>query len=609
MSHRAPSVFGLACVLLLVLASLCRPAAVKPLQAEPSTLDGLLQVALTRAYSLLAVDPPDYPIYTDSRGTWVTAGAWYWSSGFFPGELWLVRGLSADSAWTSRAQAWTVGVEAEAHDTSTHDVGYKVGPAYMNGWRFTGSANYRSVLQTAAGSVASRWNSAVGCIRSFNTQDMTRFAVEIDNVPTLEILFWAARNGGTAAWRDMAASHALRTADEFIRPDGGSYHVVYFNPQDGTVLSKGTLQGYRDWSTWARGQAWGVYGFPMCYRETGDARLLAAARTMADYYIGRLPADRVPPWDFDVPDPAAAPKDSSATAIVAAGLLDLSRLVDSAVDRQHYRDTACAMLVSLCSPAYLSAGAASQGILLHGTYNNVTNTGVDASQIWGDYYFLQAIERYLYLSNPAGTCRVASAAWQNAPLPVRRGQFQAFFAATPNGTAIDGVVALSTGMAGAYPQCAAGIRFNSSGQIDARDGDSYRADTTLRYTAGATYQVRLSIDVSAHRYDLYITPPGSPEVHLASSYAFRTEQSGTTYLDNWALIDSIGALQVCGFRVDGSSGDINGDGYVDVFDLLILAASWGKTTGDPAFDSRCDLNSDGRVSVIDLLILADNWSK
>lgn len=523
-----------------------------PASTSATTLDSVLPATLTKAYRQLSLNLPNYPIYTDSRGNWVCSNAAYWSSGFWPGELWLAYDLSDSTSWITKAQTWTSGVRSQQFDTTTHDIGYKIFPAFMNGYRLIADASYRSTILTAAGSMATRYSSVVGCIKSFEASSphTGQFPVEIDNMPTLEMLLWAARNGGQSAWRDMAISHALRTRSEFVHPDNnGTYHVVWFDPRTGQAVYRGTLQGYSNTSTWSRGQVWGIYGFTMCYRETGDSRFLATAQQLADYYLSRLPADMVPPWDFDTGQ-ANPPKDSSAAAIVASGLLEMTRYVEDSTTRQRYWDAAVAMLTSLCSPTYLSDGKTCQGILLHGTYNKVTNTGVDAAQIWGDYYFLQAIARYQYLRQTTAAVRTSSATWQNAPLPQQRGQFQVEFDVTPGAAGIDAVTGLSADMAGAYPLLAAMVRFNTSGTIDVRNGGIYQADTSLTYAAGKTYHFRLAVDLPSHVYSVYVTPAGSSEVRLANSYAFRTEQNGVTYLDNWATVSETGWQQVSNFHID-----------------------------------------------------------
>jgi hypothetical protein len=231
---------------------------------------------------------------------------------------------TGDTHWREWAEAWTAGLADEKNDTSTHDVGFKIFSSFGHGYRLTGNAAYREVILQAARTLATRFNPTVGCIRSW---DRNRFPVIIDNMMNLELLFWASKNGGDSAWYDMAVSHALQTMKNHVREDGSTYHLVDYDPDTGAIINKFTVQGYDKESTWARGQAWGMYGFTMAYRETGDVRFLNTAQLIADYFIDNLPEDRVPYWDFEAPNIPHEEKDSSAAAIAASGLLELSTLV------------------------------------------------------------------------------------------------------------------------------------------------------------------------------------------------------------------------------------------------------------------------------------------
>jgi unsaturated chondroitin disaccharide hydrolase len=335
-------------------------------------------------------NPSRFPRSTLADGSWRLEDSGSWTSGFFPGCLWLVHDWNESANSRQWAEDWTAGMAGERNDTSTHDVGFKIFCSFGNGYRLTGDPSYPGILRQGAASLATRFNATVGCTRSWDNRN---FPVIIDNMMNLEILFWAARNGGDPAWYDMAVSHALRTRQDHVRADGSTYHLVDYDPQTGAVLSRGTVQGYSDNSTWARGQAWAVYGFTMTYRETRDTRFRDTARRTADYFIDHLPVDHVPYWDFQAPHIPNEPKDSSAAAIAAAGLLELCTLADDAAARARYRQVGCDIVAALCSPPYLAEGSTSHGILLHGTGNKPKNTEVDVSLIYGDYYFLQALLR------------------------------------------------------------------------------------------------------------------------------------------------------------------------------------------------------------------------
>lgn len=331
-----------------------------------------------------------YPITTSSTGGWKTGSASGWTSGFFPGALWMKYRETKSSTWRSRAQSRQAGIASQKTRTSTHDLGFMIFNSFGNGYKLTGTDSYRQVVLTASGSLAKRYSPVVGMTRSWDHS--TDFRVIVDNMMNLEMLFWGAKNGGNPAWRDMAASHALRTSQDFVRPDGGTYHVVNYDPTTGAVRSKATHQGYSAESTWSRGQAWAIYGFTMAYRETGDARFLDTARRVSDYYLARLPADSVPYWDFQAPGIPDEPRDSSAASVAASGLLELSQLETDASRAATYRSGAGSMLSSLTSSSYLAQGTTNRAILLHGTRHKPAgdfNTGT----IWGDYYMLEALLR------------------------------------------------------------------------------------------------------------------------------------------------------------------------------------------------------------------------
>jgi unsaturated chondroitin disaccharide hydrolase len=299
--------------------------------------------------------------------------------------------LTGDPIWMTRATDWQTGLEGRKNDTSTHDVGFVIFSSFGNGYRLTGIDAYRQVVLTAAGSLATRYNAKVGCIKSWNGGS-SDFKVIVDNMMNLEILFWASKHGGSAAWYDMAVSHALRTMTDHVRADGSTYQVVNYDPKTGAVKAKSTNQGASTESTWSRGQAWAIHGFTMAFRETGDQRFLDTARRTADYFIGHLPADLVPYWDFEAPGIPNEPRDSSAAAIAAAGLLELGWLETDPSRSATDISAARGILASLSSPAYLSEGTGNQAILLHGTQNKPDGK-YDRGLIYGDYYLLQALLR------------------------------------------------------------------------------------------------------------------------------------------------------------------------------------------------------------------------
>jgi hypothetical protein len=257
--------------------------------------------------------------------------------------------------------------------------------------------------------MASLYVSSAGVINSVPTYNPSKINVIIDNMPALEILFYAAQNGGNPAWYSMAVSHALKTMQNNVRADGSTYQGVEYN-QDGSVYIRFAWDGATVNSTWSRGQAWGLYGFTMTYRYTQDPTFLATAQKLADYFIGNLPPDYVPVWDFS--KPWTDPRDSSAAAIAAASLLELSTYMTDPSLQSKYYNAALNIQTSLSNPAlYLanpSPSTPTDGILLHGTYSKPFNAGVNTSLIWGDYYFIQGC--YRAMTPPAQVANVSATA-------------------------------------------------------------------------------------------------------------------------------------------------------------------------------------------------------
>jgi unsaturated chondroitin disaccharide hydrolase len=359
-------------------------------QGPPASAEEALRFAGFQIERTAAQLPPErYPLNTNATGAWEHRSSGNWGSGFFPGSMWLLYQHTFDPAWKARAEHWQAPIERHKLNTSTHDVGFMIYSSYGNAYRLTGENAYRDVVLTAAKSLASRYSPTVGSIRSWNTQ--TGFRVIVDNMVNLELLFWAARHGGDPAWRDMALSHALRTRENHVRPDGSTVQIVDYDEVTGAVIGKTTKQGLNGDSTWSRGQGWAIHGFTTAYRETGDPRLLDTARRTADWFIAHVPADGVPAWDFAATAPDE-PRDSSAAAVAASGLLELGRRDPNRGRAQRYLHAGRAILASLTSSAYLARGTASSAVLLHGTYTK-PGGNFDTGLTWGDYYLLEALLR------------------------------------------------------------------------------------------------------------------------------------------------------------------------------------------------------------------------
>jgi unsaturated chondroitin disaccharide hydrolase len=319
-----------------------------------------------------------------------------WTSGFFPGSIWYLFEATGDPKWREAAAYYTARLESAKNNTSTHDVGFILYTSYGNGLRLTGNPQYREVLRKGAESLSTRFNPTVGCIQSWPTgRGGWSCPVIIDNMMNLELLAWAARDTKIEKFRAIAMAHADTTWKNHFRPDGSSFHVVDYDPATGAVKSRQTHQGAADDSAWARGQAWGLYGYTMMYRETSKPEYLAHAQKIAAFIMNhpQMPADKVPYWDFNAPGIPNAPRDSSAAAVMSSALFELSRFV-SADDAAHYRAFATDQLRSLASSGYLAkVGENDNFILLHATGNLPAKSEIDAPINYADYYFLEALLR------------------------------------------------------------------------------------------------------------------------------------------------------------------------------------------------------------------------
>ena len=332
---------------------------------------------------------------TFEHGQRVTVASRDWTSGFFPGSMWCLFEATGDAKWRASAEKFTALLAPEQHNTKTHDVGFILYCSYGNGLRLTGNAAYKPVLLNGAQSLSTRFNPTVGCLQSWDARNGWDFPVIIDNMMNLELLLWAAREGPAERYRDLAIRHADTTLKNHFRADGSSFHVVAYDPKDGHVETRVTHQGAADDSAWARGQAWGLYGYTVMYRETKDPRYLAHAQKIAAFIMHhpRLPADKVPYWDFDAPGIPDVPRDASAAAIMSSALLELRHYV-AAPAAAEYTAFAEAQLRSLASPAYLAAPGTNGGFLLkHSTGHKPNNSEVDVPINYADYYFLEALLR------------------------------------------------------------------------------------------------------------------------------------------------------------------------------------------------------------------------
>ena len=319
-----------------------------------------------------------------------------WTGGFWPGLEWYLYEYTRDEQWKERAvRAQSILAPLIDSAAIDHDLGFVMYCSYGNGFRLTSNADYKRILLRAADTLATLYNPKVGTILSWprpapGVEWPLRHNTIMDNMMNLELLFWASKNDGGKRLYDLAVSHAETTMKNHFRPDYTSYHVVLYDTATGKKVKGMTHQGYSDSSMWARGQSWAIYGYTMVYRETQDPKFLDFAQKVTDVYLERLPGDLIPYWDFNDPAIPHALKDASAACIVSSALLELSTLVKDKVKSKLDRGKAEGMLKELSSPRFQS-GAANDAFLLHSTGHKPAGGEIDASIIYADYYYIEAL--------------------------------------------------------------------------------------------------------------------------------------------------------------------------------------------------------------------------
>jgi hypothetical protein len=327
-----------------------------------------------------------------------TSGPDWWCSGFYPGTLLYLYDQSKDPALLQEAERIMTALEKEKNNTSTHDLGFMMYCSFGNALKIAPKPAYKDILLQSAKSLSTRFNPVVGCIKSWDSKP-SDFLVIIDNMMNLELLFWATKVSGDSSFYKIAVTHANTTMKNHFRPDYSSYHVLNYNPTTGAVQEKKTAQGYSNESAWARGQAWGLYGYTVAYRETKDHKYLDQANHIAGFLLHHpnLPADKIPYWDFNAPNIPNALRDASAAAIMASALLELSQYAEGK-QKQEYFTTAETILRKLSSEKYKAKPGTNGGFILQHSVGHLPNKSeVDVPLTYGDYYFVEAMRRYVQM--------------------------------------------------------------------------------------------------------------------------------------------------------------------------------------------------------------------
>jgi unsaturated chondroitin disaccharide hydrolase len=353
-----------------------------------------LDFAAEQCRRLVATHPGYVPMYTVG-GKWDREGErWtHWCEGFYPGIFWLLHRHTGLAEWRALAEQYSRPLEPRRFDKTVHDLGFLFFSTYLRWYHLTGEDRLREILIDGGRTLALRRQKG-GYLASFVGPQ----SLFIDIMMNVGIIFWAAdavrahHTTGEKKLRKIALEHCRTTQKYLVRPDGGTAHEGIFDLETGEFRRQSTHQGLGADSTWTRGLAWAVYGFTAAHRLSSEAEFLDTARRCADCYLRRAPLGLVPPWDFAVPPDGPQLWDSSAGAITASGLWDLSEQVGDPAESARYRAAALTILDTLCSDEFLARGRPEwEGILLHGVYHYHKGLGVDESVAWGDHFFVEAL--------------------------------------------------------------------------------------------------------------------------------------------------------------------------------------------------------------------------
>jgi unsaturated chondroitin disaccharide hydrolase len=347
--------------------------------------------------SLVERHPDFYPMYTH-QGRWKhDLPAWtHWCDGFLPGMMWILaarpgaQGPEA-GAWREQAVRYSKPLEPRQFDREVHDLGFIFMSTYYRWHQLTKDAALNDVVVQAGRTMALRFKEKGQYLRSFVSDE----SLFIDIMMNVGIIFYAAQQTCDGALLDVARSHCLTSRRVLVRGDGSTAHEGLFDLETGEFVRQSTHQGFRGDSCWSRGLAWSLYGFGTAYGFTRDPRFLKTAEACADFYIEHTPDDGVPPWDYDSPQESRTLLDTSAAAIAASGLLQLSRFSADPVKGRFYASVARHILTTLCTKHLAKSDPGWEGILKGGVYHIHKNLGVGESVMWGEYFFLEALDRAL----------------------------------------------------------------------------------------------------------------------------------------------------------------------------------------------------------------------
>ena len=325
-----------------------------------------------------------------------------WTTSFWTGQVWLAWQLTGDDVFREVGTAHVADFARRMREhvgVDTHDLGFLYTLSSVVPWRLLGDEEARAAALAAADHLMTRFLEPAGIVQAWGDvgEAGQHGRTIIDSLMNMPLLYWASEQTGDPRYERAARRHTAQLRDHMVRADGTTFHTFHWDPVSGEALRGTTAQGFHDGSCWARGQAWGVYGFAMAHRFTGDPSFRETAVTLADYFLDHLPADRVCAWDLVFTDDPTQPRDSSAAAIVVNGLVELADALDAdpatAPSAARYREAADEILDALVAGYATVAGEPGTALLEHAVYDLPKGNGVDEGCLWGDYYYLEALMR------------------------------------------------------------------------------------------------------------------------------------------------------------------------------------------------------------------------
>lgn len=362
-----------------------------------------IEQAIERAMEQLTLNleyfQEDYPTPATFQNVYQVMDNTEWTNGFWTGCLWLAYEHSGKEEFKELAhknvQSFMERVEQKV-ELDHHDLGFLYSPSCVAEYRINGNETAREAALKAADKLMERYQEKGGFIQAWGELGKAEhYRLIIDCLLNIQLLFFAYEQTGNQDYYRVAQTHFYSSVNHVIRDDASSFHTFYFDPETGAPLRGVTRQGYSDDSCWARGQAWGVYGIALGYRHLKDAQCFDLFKGVVNYFLNRLPEDSVSYWDLIFGDGSGHSRDSSATAIAVCGIHEmLKHLPETDPDRETYRHAMHVMLRSLIEHYANKDFELGRPLLLHGVYSWHSGKGVDEGNIWGDYYYLEALLRF-----------------------------------------------------------------------------------------------------------------------------------------------------------------------------------------------------------------------